>query len=200
MIWNRWLSHTAGATGEMEGMERSASSRDRELIHSLHQWLDLCREAIEKGNPWGRSLIRVLNILRELLDAPVAVVRVDWPLETFFHVSTGNPTSEDWLSSERHFVRLCEHLFAAPQPILIANALDGSEFVNSCVRSQFPKLSFLTTAWSLPGGQIFLAFFSHLPGHFSSDQIALLDYFGSNLLGAPCVDYEQDAICVTQRG
>ncbi len=183
-----------------EGMESSTSFPDQELIHSLHQWLDLCREALAKGDPWGRSLRRVLNILRELLNASVAVVRVDWPLETFFSVSTGDPTSEDWLSNDRHFVRVCEHLFAAPQPLLIGDALEGSEFVDPCLRSQFPKLSFLTTAWSLPCSEIMFAFFSRLPGHFCPDQIALLDYFGSRLLGAPHLDHEQHAIWVAQRG
>lgn len=200
MFWNRWLSPKAGATGAMEGMEGSACSGDQELIHSLHQWLDLCREAMEKGDPWGRSLIQILNILRELLNAPVAVVRVDWPLETFFRVSTRNLASEDWLSSDRHFVRLCEHLFAAPQPLLIGDALEGNEFVDPCLRAQFPKLSILTTVWPLPGGEITLAFLSHLPDHFSTDQISLLDYFGSLLLGASYTNLEQDAVCMVQRG
>lgn len=182
-------------------MERSASSRDQELIHSLHQWLDLCREALAKGDPYGRSLIRVLNILRELLDAPVAVMRVDWLLETFFRVSTGDATSEDWLSNDRHFVRLCEHLFAAPQPLLVGDALEGKEFTDLRLRSQFPKLSILTTAWSLPCGQILFAFFSDQPRHFCLDQIALLDYFGSRLLGTPSyVVHERDELCVAERG
>ncbi len=183
----------------MKGRERSASSRDQELIHSLHQWLDLCREAMRRGAASNRPLIQVLNILRELLDAPVAVVRADWPLETFFHVSTGNPTSEDWLSNDRHFVRLCEHLFAAPRPILVGNALEGSEFADRRLRYQFPELSILTAAWPLPSGEITLAFMSHLQNHFSADQIALLDYFGLLLLGTPYVGLAKDAQCMTAR-
>jgi hypothetical protein len=174
----------------------SASFRDQELLHSLHQWLELCQEAGARGEPLGRPLIKVLGILRRLLDAPVAIARVDWPLETFFHVSTGNPASEDWLSKDRHFVRVCERLFASPQPVLISDALEGSEFVDPRLRSQFPRLSILTTAWSLPGGEITLAFLSHLPDHFCSDQITLLDYFGSLLLGVPYAELEQNAACV----
>ena len=200
MIWNRWLSHTPGAPGARERMQSPTSSPDQELIHSLHQWLDLCREAIAKGDPWGRSLIQVLTILRRLLDAHVAVVRVEWPLETFFRISTGNATSENWLSNDRQFVRLCDLLIATPRPMLIGEGLEGSEFVDPCLRSHFPNLSILTTAWSLPCGEIKFAFFSHLPGHFHPDQVALLDYFGSRLLGAPYADHEKDAICVAQRG
>ena len=196
MAWRRWLSRKADGTGARQGMEPSAFSHDQELIHSLHQSLDLCREAGTRGEPLGRLLIKVLGILRRLLDAPVAVARVDWPLETFFHVSTGNPASEDWLSKDRHFVRVCERLFGSPQPMLISDALEGSEFVDPRLRSQFPRPSILTTAWSLPGGEIKLAFLSHLPDHFCSDQITLLDYFGSLLLGVPYSPLEQNAACV----
>lgn len=173
---------------------------EEKLIHSLHQWLDLCREAMQKGGAWGRPLTQVLNILRELLDVPVAVVRVDWHMETFFHVSTGNPTSEDWLSNDRHFVRLCEHLFAAPQPILIGDALEGRQFADPHLRRHFPKLSLLSMSWPLPSGEIVLAFFSHLPGHFCPDQITLLDYFGSLLVGAPYVAPGQHDLCMVQGG
>jgi hypothetical protein len=74
--------------------------------------------------------------------------------------------------------------------MLKGGALEASEFVGP---SQFPKLSILTTAWPLPGGEITLAFLSHLPDHFFTDQIALLDYFGSLLLGAPYADLERHA-------
>ena len=87
----------------MRIVERSASSRDQEPIHSLNQWIDLCREAFAKGDPCGRSLTRVLNFMRQLLNAPVAVMKVDWLLETFSSVTTGDPTSENWLSNDRHF-------------------------------------------------------------------------------------------------
>ncbi len=198
MFGNRCYSHQAGRRGacEKEGMDRWATSRDRELIHSLHQSLDLCREAMGKSGPWGHTLIHILDILRKLLDAPVAVVRLDCLTETFFHVSTGNPASEGWLASDRHFVRLCEYLIAAPQPMLIGDALEESEFADPYLRCHFPKLSFLTISWPLPGGDIVFAFFSHLPGHFRTDQITLLERFGSLVVGAPYADLEQHALCM----
>jgi len=190
MAWRGWLSRKADGAGAREGMEPSGFSHDQELIYSIHQLLDLCREAAARGEPLGRPLTNVLTILRRILDASVAVARVKWPPETSLRISTGNPVSESWLSSDRHFVRLCERLFAARQPMLIGGALGGTEFVEP---SQFPKLSILTTAWPLPGGEITLAFLSHLPDHFFTDQIALLDYFGSLLFGVPYADLEQHA-------
>ena len=182
-------------------MEVSTLFPDQELIHSLHQWIDLCREAFAKGDPCGRSLTRVLNILRQLLNAPVAVMKVDWVLETCIGVSTGDPTSENWLANDRHFLRICERLFEAPQPLLVGDALEGKEFADPRLRSQFPRLSILTTGWSLPCGEIIFAFFSHVPGHFRPDQTVLLDYFGSRRLGTPwCVGHERDELCVAERG
>lgn len=128
MSWTQWAGRKGVSEGE--GLEPSALSRDRELLHSLHQWLDLCRKAIARGDSWSRPLVRVLTILRELLDARVAVLRVDRPLEALFRISMGSQTSENRLSANGQFLRLCELLFEAPQPLLIADALENRGFVD----------------------------------------------------------------------
>lgn len=186
MFWNRCYPRRAGRKGatEEEGVERSASTLDSELIHSLHQWLDLCREAESRGDGWAPPLSHVLEILRKLLDAQIGVVQAYGSGATLFYISTGNPICDNQLSTNEDFARVCHQLFSAPHAFLVGDALPGREFADPLLRSKFPNLSLLTAAWSMPGAVILFAFFSPEPGHFNLDHRVLVDYFGCSSIAA----------------
>ena len=185
MNWRRRLSQRPERNLSKLGNEQFPSFRDKELIHCLHQWLKVCRVVIANGEPWEKPIVRLADLLRNLLDADVVALGVDKPLQPLVHASSRNPATAKELLGNRHFVRLCEHLFAAPRPMLIPDALESGEFADPYLRSQFPKLSILTAEWRWPSGQIQFAFLSHMPRHFSRDRIVLLNYFRDVLLSRP---------------
>ena len=184
MNWRRRLSQRPERNLSKLGNEQFPSFRDKELIHCLHQWLNVCRAVIANGEPWEKPIVRLAGLLRKLLDAHVVALRVDKPPQPLVYVSSRNPATAKELLGNRHFVRLCERLFAAPRPMLILDALEGGEFADPYLRSQFPKLSILTAEWRWPSGQIQFAFLSDMPRHFSRDHIILMDYFKDVLLGS----------------
>ena len=200
MGWNQQFIERAGNSGGKEGMDAPGSFWDQDLIHSLHQWLDLLREAASAGQGWPTPLGQILEILRKLLGAEVGVVTAYGPQETFSQIRTGRRASEMQLSANDHFNRLCQHLFSATQPLLVADALEGKEFADPFLKLTFPNLSLLTSAWSLSGVVVLFAFFSHETGHFTADHELLLDYFGSPILVGSYLNAEENGLCLEQRG
>jgi len=200
MNWNRWLSEITDGESPAHRQERLRGLHSLRLIHALPQRMELIREAIAKGQPRVQHLALILPIVRKLLDARVAVLRIDRPPEIASYVSTGDTLLDGLLSSNEALARLCLHLFAAPQPFLVGNALEGDEFADPLLRSMFPRLSFLSTAWHLPDGDISFALFSDLPGHFHLDQIDFLHYFNPWRHTSSCFDGDHWIPSVDERG
>lgn len=199
MDWKRWFPHETESRAKQQ-VAGPAWLADVDLLCSLHQSLDLCREAMTAGEAWAGSLKCVLPSMRSLLDARAAAVRVKWPSEILFHVSAKDHATEQGLLNHFSFVRLCELLMSSPQPIVLTDPLAGEVFVDPLLRSLFPKLSVLTTAWLIPGGEIGWAFFSPAPSHFNREHLAVLDYFGAFLLSSHLESSNEDLFSFAQMG
>ncbi len=200
MLWNQELSVQAEGREAKEGMGVPDSCYDKELIHSLHQWIDLLRTALSRSEGWTGPLCQVLDVLRDLIGAPVAVVRAFGPGKAFSHVSAQNPILANQLSANGDFTRFCDHLFSTDQPLLVADALKDGEFADPFLRSEFPDLSLMTAVWPLADAMIQLAFFNSQSAAFTRDQKLLVDYFGCPHLLATYLGVDDRALRSAQGG